>query len=372
MTQRRGPASRPPLPTGSAAYRKPPARAEEFPRLLASALERRESLLKAGNTDAARLFGGAADGMDGVYVDCLGPGCVLILYEGRVPEDLDATVAAHQVLEATAHLGVRAVYLKPFARDRSRLGGQAPPVLTDPSPTAGEPLDEAILVHEYSNKFEVRLYDGFSTGLFIDQRENRRFLAQAIRTRRPSRKKLEEAGGGAAAPSTRVLNMFAYTGAFSIACAAAGAQTTSVDISGKYLDWAKRNFEHNGLDHAQHRFAKMDAFEFFTYAKRKALSYDLIILDPPSFSTANKRKKIPAWSSTEHFAKLIQEARGVLAPGGAIFASTNTREMCLPGRLERDIEKGFGTRPRWIELPAPPVDFAREKERFAARMFTAE
>src|SRR5205823_5213751 len=89
----------------------------------------------------------------------------------------------------------------------------------------------------------------------------------------------KDSGRGAEPPA--VLNTFAYTCAFSVAAAAAGASTASVDVSPRYLDWGKRNFTHNGLDPAPHRFARMDTFEFLGYAKRKQLAFDLIILDPP-------------------------------------------------------------------------------------------
>lgn len=357
-------------PTASTATR-------PFSDLLAAAIKRRSPLLRDDAIQALRLFGGAADGIDGIFIDRYGPGCVLILYEGRVPGDFQVMKAAKELLAQTAELGVTAIYLKPFAKDRSRLGGNAPAVLTDPTPAAGEPLDEAIVIRERNCRFEVRLFDSFSTGLFSDQRDNRRFLASWLPSRREgpgegSPRTSNAADRSAATPPLQVLNTFAYTCAFSISCALAGALTTSVDISPKYLDWGKRNFAHNGIDPTlpdTHRFAKMDTFEFFRYARRKKLTYDLIILDPPSFSTANKKKKIPAWSSTEHYGKLIHEAAALLRPKGAIFASTNTRELCLPGRFDREIKKALGKPPRYIELPPPPIDFAREQDRFAARMF---
>ncbi|GMV24101.1 MAG: hypothetical protein AMXMBFR58_01320 [Phycisphaerae bacterium] len=342
-------------PSGGAGRQRP-----AFASLLAAAIDRRRTLLSASTTDAVRLFGGEADGLDGVYVDRYGPGCVLILYQGRVPGDFPVMRAARDALELTADLGVRAVYLKPFARDRSSLGGQMPAVLTDPTPAVGDRLDEFFLITEHGCRLEVRLYDGYSTGLFLDQRENRRFLAQRVAARV---KRGEEA---------RVLNTFAYTGAFSVHCALAGAATTTVDISARYLDWAKRNFTHNGVDPAAHRFAKMDTFEFFRYAKRKQLAYDLVILDPPSFAAANKKRGIPAWSSTEHYARLVYEASQLVAPGGVIFASTNTADLCRPGRLEREIEQGLGHRPQYIPLPPIPEDFAAERERFAAKMVVVE
>ncbi|HLO41644.1 MAG TPA: class I SAM-dependent methyltransferase [Phycisphaerales bacterium] len=323
-------------------------------------------------TDALRLFGGEADGFDGLYVDRYGPVCTLITYEGRVPETFDIASAGNTVLEKTRSLGVRSVYHKPFAKDRSRLGGQGPDVLTSAAPCAGEQAPEQLLITEHGITLEIRPYDGFSTGVFLDQRENRRFLAAWTSGKKAARRPgwATEDQGGVGRDALRVLNMFAYTCAFSVACARAGCHTTSVDVSGKYLEWGKRNFMHSGLNPDEHRFARMDAFEFLAYAKRKAMSFELIILDPPSFATANKRKKIPAWSSTDHYGPLIREAIAVLAPGGAIFASTNTRELALPGRLDRLIEQASGYRAIFQELPPPPQDFARERDRFAARLFT--
>jgi 23S rRNA (cytosine1962-C5)-methyltransferase len=144
-----------------------------------------------------------------------------------------------------------------------------------------------------------------------------------------------------------------------------------VDVSARYLEWGKRSFGLNVLDVAAHRFARMDTFEFFAYARRKELRYDMIILDPPSFASGSKRKGIRPWSSVEDYGRLVREAAGVLKPRGVILASTNTRELCRPGRLEREIQKGLGegVRPQWVALPPTPADFAREAERFAARAF---
>ena len=117
----------------------------------------------------------------------------------------------------------------------------------------------------------------------------------------------------------------------------------------------------------------MDTFEYFGYAKCKGLRYDLIILDPPSFSSGSKKKGIKPWSSVEDYARLVAEAAALLHPKGVIFASTNTQELCRPGRLEREIAKGLGLRPgaspRWLTLSPPPADFAAEEERFAALAF---
>jgi 23S rRNA (cytosine1962-C5)-methyltransferase len=352
-----------PLPNDMDRSRTPPAQTGESKvmELLAKAVGHRRALIASDLTQSYRVFSGAADGIDGLFIDVYGVGAAVAMYEGRIPRSLEPHKLCELVLGALRPTGVRAVYLKPFPRDRSKIGGELPAVVTARAPEAGEPLDEALVVREHTWKLEVRLYDGFSTGLFLDQRENRAFVARTVEQMRRSR------GAGEA---VTVLNTFAYTCAFSVAAAMAGAVTTSVDVSARYLDWGRRNFVHNGLDPAIHRFAKMDTFEFLEYAARKGLRYDLIVLDPPSFASGNKRKGIRPWSSVADYCKLVTAASGVPNRKGLILASTNTQELCKPGRLDREITRGLGEEPRWHKLPAPPADFEREQERFAARAFT--
>jgi 23S rRNA (cytosine1962-C5)-methyltransferase len=329
-----------------------------FRRLLMRALERRQPLIQRRDTEAFRVFSGDADGLDGVFTDVYAAGAVLIVYQGRSPRSFDAAAEANVALEVLKPLGVGAVYMKAFARDRSRLGGELSAELTNPAPAAGEVLPESFLIRESKWKLEIRLYDGLSTGVFLDQRENRIFLSQWCERR-----------GRAHGARPTVLNTFAYTCAFSIAAAVGGALTTSVDVSARYLEWGRRNFAHNHLDAGLHRFAKLDTFDFLDYARRKGLRYDLVILDPPSFAAGSRRKGIRPFSAVTDYARLVNQAVDLLKPKGMIFASTNTRELCLPGRLDQQIIKGLGRQPKWVQLPPPGEDFQDERERFAARAF---
>jgi len=343
---------------------------------LAAAFARRAHLLRAADTTVCRLFSGTSDGIDGMYIDRLGPGIVIALYEGRVPEGIDHDMLAADALRAANDLVPRcanAVYVKPFAKDRSRLGGEAPAMTRDAVPLAGEELPESVVVREHGLGLEVRHYDGFSCGVFLDQRRNRRELAAMCKRRMK------------AAGSCRVLNTFCYTGAFSVACAAVGASTTSVDVSAKYLEWVKRNFAHNSIDiegkgdnEPPHHFARLDTFDFLGLAQKKGHRYDVIILDPPSFGSGDKKRKIKPWSSVEHYPSLVAEAGKVLAPGGRIFASTNTTELCrvtgsrggaAMSRLRREIVKGLGEQPRWLEGVGLPEDASGETDRFACALF---
>lgn len=336
----------------------------DFASLLSRALIRRHALIESGVTDACRLFAGKSEGAPGVYLDRYGPGAVLILHEtdsdpGTDPEASPTGLAAsprdlaHAALETLRPQGVRAVYLKVFPKDRSQLGGVQPAFLTDPAPAAGEPLPNLIPIREHAWKLGVRLYDGYSTGLFMDQRDNRKRLAELATEGR----------------ALRVLNTFAYTCAFSVACAAAGAQTTSVDVSARYLQWGKDNFALNAIDPQPHRFARMDTIEFFDYARRKQLRYDLVILDPPSFAAGKKSRGVRTFSAVRDYPELLRRAAELLDPGGVIFASTNTRELCIPGRFDRMIDTALGSRPRRLTLPPPAPDFAPEPGRFIARLF---
>lgn len=355
----------------------------------ALAIARRAPLLQ--RTQCYRAFSGRAEGLDGVFVDVYGPVATLIVHEGPATDGLDVKELATSVLEALGPAGVRSVYHKPFMKDRSRLGGKLPAVVTSATPLAGIKQPETIVVQEQGVALEIRPYDGLSTGLFLDQRENRVWIAKLIATRL-AKERVKKDGTSPAVraalglqsgekatlsatpikpssqpPGLHVLNMFAYTCAFSVYAAKVGALTTSVDVSAKYLDWGKKNFEHNGLDPAQHRFARMDTFEFIDYAMRKQLRYDVIILDPPSFAAANKRKGTKAWSSVSDYPKLVKAAAKLLMPKGLLFASTNTLELCQEGKLARTVVKGLGKPPKlWIDVPPLGIDTQMQRGTFAA------
>lgn len=306
--------------------------------------------MTSGETDVCRVVHGEADGFPGVFVDRYGAGATLVRHEGREVVEIEPRVMAGALMGLLASFGVRAVYDKPFVRDRSNLGGGHDAALKNPMPIAGEALAEAIVVREHGRAFEVRMYDGFSTGLFLDQRSNRSFLA-------------------AEAAGLRVLNTFAYTGGFSVACALGGAITTSVDVSGRYLDWAKRNFALNGIDAAAHHFARMDSFEFLSMAKRKGMMFDLVILDPPTFAAGDKKRGVKPWSAVKDYGRLVSEACAVLAKDGRVFASTNAVELCEAGRLRRVIEGAVGG-VRFLDVDDPPGDFVGGRECARWEVFT--
>jgi len=215
---------------------------------------------------AYRVLDGRGDGLPGVYLDRYGPAAVLSVHEDARLSNAAITTAAQSTLEVLGPAGIEAVYVKPFARDRSRLSGRAPEESRAATPRVGRRQPESLVVREYASRFEVRLYDGHSTGLFLDHRDHRRALSQ----RRPP----------------RVLNLFAYTCAFAVPLATAGARVTNVDVSARYLEWGKRNFRLNDLDPDKHEFLYGDALNWLGRLARKIafkVQHALFLIEARSF-----------------------------------------------------------------------------------------
>jgi 23S rRNA (cytosine1962-C5)-methyltransferase len=184
--------------------------------------------------------------------------------------------------------------------------------------TRGSAPPAALTVLEEGIPFEVEIVEGLHTGLFTDMREER------VRLRRLAR-------------GRKVLNTFAYTGAFSVAAAAGGAaEVTSVDVVPKALERAKRNFRLAGLDPDLHRFARMDVLEFLRMAARRGWRFDAIVLDPPTFA----RFKGGTWSLRSAYGELVRLALAVLAPGGILWAAANT-ESIPAERFEKAVAGSF-------------------------------
>jgi 23S rRNA (cytosine1962-C5)-methyltransferase len=170
---------------------------------------------------------------------------------------------------------------------------------------------ERFTVKEGGLRFWVNLDDYLDTGLFLDHRETR------ARVRSESRGK-------------RFLNLFCYTGAFTVHAAAGGAAaSTSVDLSPTYLDWAQANLDLNGLGGREHRLVRADAAEWLESRDRAKDRFDLVVLDPPSFSSSKRARRFDV--QRDH-PRLLGRALDLLAPGGALYFSTNFRGFRLDER----------------------------------------
>lgn len=204
------------------------------------------------------------------------------------------------------------------------------------------------VVTESRVRYGLDFLAGYSVGLFLDQRLNRNLLGQA----RPR----------------RILNTFAYTCSFSVVGALAGAETLSADLSQKSLDRGKLNFTLNGIDASEHRFVADDVQELLPRLARRKERFDIVILDPPTFSRGNKGRRFRAEDDLQ---SLLCSALEVTAPGGRVLLSTNCTKLNvatlegisrfalknarLNGVLQRsaalpDFPPGAAASTLWIEL----------------------
>jgi len=194
---------------------------------------------------------------------------------------------------------------------------------------------EDFIVEEQDLKFWVNLDAYLDTGLFLDHRNTRRMVR-------------ERAAG------KRFLNLFAYTGSFSVYAAAGGASaSTTVDMSNTYQDWTRRNFELNGLDPQAHRLVRADVFQFLEDAGRAQAQYDLIVMDPPSFSNSKRMEGV--LDVQRDHVPLIEGCLRLLAPGGELFFSNNRRGF----QLDADALAGCDIRD--ISRQTVPDDFSNKK-----------
>lgn len=177
---------------------------------------------------------------------------------------------------------------------------------------AGE-SKEFFTVYEYGVKFKINLLDYLDTGLFLDHRETRRYV-------------------GSISKGKRVLNLFAYTCSFSVHVAVAGSSfTKSVDMSNTYTDWGRDNFELNGLSRENNEIVRADCLKFLHDEIRSGNKYDIIIIDPPTISRSKKMDQL--FDIQVDYITLIQKALKLLAEGGVIYFSTNSRKFVFDETL---------------------------------------
>jgi 23S rRNA (cytosine1962-C5)-methyltransferase len=219
-------------------------------------------------------------------------------------EERDAEVEAESSLDGGAAANRE---LAPAKRD-VRLRGRQHNRLSRNSPE--------LTVREGAHKFLVNLHDYLDTGLFLDHRLTRKLVADHIQKRTAGHLK------------TRFLNLFCYTGSFSVYAARAGATVTSVDMSGNYLAWAERNFIANGLMTSNHRFINEDVLTWTKSGNaRNTGPYEFIFCDPPTFS--NSKKMEGTWEVQRDHAWLIQQCLDALTPDGVLIFSANRRDFKL-------------------------------------------
>ncbi len=298
-----------------------------FETLFRQAKEKRRAYYQDDLTTAFRLFNQEGDGFGGLTVDLYGDYAVFSWYNSYVYQIRKVISEAFRQVFPEVLGAYEKIRFKGLDYESAHVYGQEAP--------------DFFTVLENGVLYQVFMNDGLMTGIFLDQHEVRGSLVDGL------------------AMGKSLLNMFSYTAAFSVAAAMGGAsQTTSVDLAKRSRELSQAHFQANGISTDAHRFIVMDVFEYFKYAKRKGLTYDVIVLDPPSFA----RNKKQTFSVAKDYHKLISQSLEILNPGGIIIASTNAANVSRQ-KFTEQIDKGFAGRSYQIlNKYGLPADFAYNKK----------
>ena len=298
-----------------------------FETLFRQAKEKRKAYYQDDLTTAFRLFNQEGDGFGGLTVDLYNDYAVFSWYNSYVYQIRQTISEAFRQVFPEVLGAYEKIRFKGLDYESAHVYGQKAP--------------DFFTVLENGVLYQVFMNDGLMTGIFLDQHEVRGSLVDGL------------------AMGKSLLNMFSYTAAFSVAAAMGGAsQTTSVDLAKRSRELSQAHFQANGISTDDHSFIVMDVFEYFKYAKRKGLTYDVIVLDPPSFA----RNKKQTFSVAKDYHKLISQSLEILNPGGIIIASTNAANVSRQ-KFTEQIDKGFAGRSYQIlNKYGLPADFAYNKK----------
>ncbi|KAF7769780.1 23S rRNA (guanine2445-N2)-methyltransferase / 23S rRNA (guanine2069-N7)-methyltransferase [Pseudoalteromonas citrea] len=259
-----------------------------------------------------------------VYNDCA------VIFEYAAPKEIEDDVAQKR-LQDVITLTAQQLNIEPeniAVKVRKRQKGEA-------QYTSMDKQNRFEIVEEFGAKFKVNLFDYLDTGLFLDHRLARRYIQ-------------ENANG------KRVLNLFAYTGSVSVHAALGGAKAvTTVDMSKTYLKWAEENFALNELKNTRFRFEQADCLKWLEYAQGQ---YDLIFLDPPTFSNSKRMKE--AFDVQRDHIQLLTWIKNILSPNGTLVFSNNKRGF----KMDEVALIGLGLKADNISEKTLSPDFKRNKQ----------
>jgi 23S rRNA (cytosine1962-C5)-methyltransferase len=324
-------------PLGDAIYDDDKATAGALERALERAVEKRWGLGRGDTgpraTTAFRLVNEDGDALPRLAVDVYGPWAVAQFYGDDGP--WADPRRRDRVLDGLSALGFDGVYVKIRPKQANVLVDPRREDIAPRLPSRGAAAPDEFAILEEGVEFLVRLGDGLSTGLFLDQRANRR--------------RVRELAGGKS-----VANLFAYTCGFTVVAALGGAsRTVSVDASVAALERGRANLVRAGLSGAEHTFVAADAFGWLAQAARRSERFDVIVLDPPSYSTTKRGRFV----ADTDYVDLAAAALGITSPGGRLLACTNHRGISQ-SRFRRILFDAARAAKREVvqvkDLPEPP------------------
>ena len=290
------------------------------------AAKKRSSLMMDDSTTAFRLFNGEGDGLGGITIDWYDGFVVVSWYSAGIYQWKELII--EQLQEAIP--SIQGIYEKIRYASKEKL--------PESQFVKGVQASEPLIVQEEGVRYATYLDEGLMTGIFLDQREVRTLLRDDY------------------SAGKTILNLFSYTGAFSVAAAMGGAvQTTSVDVANRSLEKTREQFEVNGIDASEQKIYVMDVFDYIKYAAKKSLTFDTIVLDPPSFARTKKR----TFSVAKDYAGLVEQLVPLTAKNGNLILSTNAANVSEKQFLEM-IHKGLRSSGRSYRLAHQkklPLDF---------------
>ncbi|MDF1877594.1 class I SAM-dependent rRNA methyltransferase [Sulfurimonas sp. SAG-AH-194-L11] len=271
--------------------------ARYFSKKFKSAVEYRKDFYADESTTAFRVFNGEGDGVGGLTIDYFDGFYLLTWYSLGIYEFKE------EILEALKNsVEYKGIYQKKRFDSKGKYLNEKDDFIS------GEKAEAPIIVKENGINFAVYLDDGAMVGVFLDQKDVRHTIRDKY------------------AKGKTVLNTFSYTGAFSVAAALGGAtKTTSVDLAKRSLPKTSEQFRVNKINADTQEIIVEDVFNYFKYAVKKKLLFDMVVLDPPSFARSKKR----TFSASKDYVNLLKEAIQITKKGGIIIASTNSANFSM-------------------------------------------
>jgi len=261
-----------------------------FTEKLSSAIDLRKKFFSSKKTTGFRVFNGEGDGIGGMTIDYFDGYYLFNWYNSGIYQYKDKMISA--LMNLVEYKGI-------YEKKRFETGGK---YIEGNDFICGSEAEEPLIILENNLKYAVYLNDGPMVGIFLDQRSVR----NAIRKKYSDREK--------------VLNLFSYTGAFSVAAACGGVKkTVSVDLARRSVEKTRENFEINDIKADDHEIIVADVFDFFDLSVKRGDIYDMVILDPPSHSKSKKK----IFSVEKDYKELIKKASKITSKSGIIIASTN-------------------------------------------------
>lgn len=327
-----------------------PFSTDSVPGGVSLALALRKAFIDPQETDAYRVFHGLSDGMGGVYLERLGQRLLVEADEAEISKPVHALAQAFR-----SELKPESIWYKTLLRQPGKGSTQETSPVCLWKKSQETPSTE-FEIRENGLRYQLSFAAGYSVGIFLDQRENRRRIL--LKRVAPDFPLFSE---GPQVERAEMLNAFAYTCAFSVCGAWAGFRTTSLDLSRKYLDWGATQMRLNGMDPAEHDFIYGDAFSWCKRLLNKGRTFDLVVLDPPTFS---RSRESGTFKAERDLGRLAAQWVPLLRKRGVMLVSTNCATL-PPADFEEMILKALVQTGRKIlqtYFATQPIDFPASSE----------